>query len=66
MLDDTVLTAFPLDKNYYLWLTHKTAKGDVWYVTSDRMRTEYQLWHGKKMTARKSSNPLDLYKYIKE
>ena len=64
MLDDAVLTVFPLDKNYYLWLTF-TNKGDVWYITSDRMRTQYQLWHNKKMTARKSENPTTLYKYIR-
>lgn len=66
MLDDAVLTVFPIDKNYYLWLTYTTAKGDKWYITSDHIREEYQLWHDKKMTERKAENPQSLYKYIKE
>ncbi len=28
--------------------------------------SKYQLWHDKKMTARKAENPQSLYKYIKE
>lgn len=65
MLDFTVCTEFPIDNNYYVWLTYTSETGQVWYVTSDKMRTKYQLWKGKKKTARESSNPLDLYKYIK-
>ena len=66
MLDDAVLTVFPIDKSYYLWLTYTTAKGDKWYIVSDKLRTQYFLFHNKKMTARKSENAADLYKYIKE
>lgn len=66
MFEETVCTNFPIDNHYLLWLTHTTESGQVWYITSDLMRTEYQLWKGKKKTARKSSNPLDLYPYIKE
>ena len=66
MFDDTVCAPFPIDSNYLLWLTHKTSNGKVWYVTSDKMRTEYQLWNGKKKTARKAVDANELYKYIKE
>ena len=66
MFDDTVCTPFPIDNNYLLWLTHKTSNGKVWYITSDKMRTEYQLWNGKKKTARKAVDANELYKYIKE
>ena len=67
MFDDVVCTEFPIDKNYYLWLTYTSSdsSGQVWYITSNRQRNEYQLWKGKKKTARKSTNPLDLYKYFK-
>ncbi len=66
MFDETICTEFMYDKTLLLWLTHTTESGQVWYITSDRFRNEYQLWKGKKKTARKSSNPLDLYPYIKE
>lgn len=66
MLDQTLLTIFPFDKNYYLWLTYTTETGKVWYITSDKMRTEYQLWNGKKKTTRKAIDANELYKYIKE
>ena len=65
MLNDTCETYFPIDKNYLLWVTHTCESGQVWYITSDILRTEYQLWKGKKKTLRKSNNPLDLYQYIK-
>ncbi len=66
MFDDTVYTPFPYDKTLLLWVTYTTANKKVWYVTSDKMRTEYQLWNGKKKTARKAIEPNELYKYIKE
>ena len=65
-MNDTITTPFQFDKNYLLWLTYTTANKKVWYVTSDKMRTEYQLWNGKKKTARKAIKPNELYKYIKE
>lgn len=65
MIDETVCSTFPIDKNYYLWLTHVTESGQVWYITSDILRTEYQLWKGNKKTKYKNENPTDLYKYIK-
>lgn len=66
MFDETVCSEFPIDKNYLLWLTYTTANKKVWYVTSDKMRTEYQLWNGKKKTAHKAIKPNELYKHIKE
>lgn len=66
MFDDTVCNEFPLDKTLLLWLTHITASGKVWYVTSDKMRTEYQLWNGRRKTAKKAIDANELYKYIKE
>lgn len=66
MIDETICSIFPIDKNYYLWLTHTCENGQVWYITSDILRTEYQLWKGKKRTKYKSDNPTNLYKYIKE
>ena len=67
MLDSTVCTPFPYDKTMLLWVTYTASDkdGQVWYITSDTMRREYQLWKGKKKTAKKSSNPMDLYKHIK-
>lgn len=66
MFDETVCSEFTIDKNYFLWLTYTTESGKVWYITSDILRTEYQLWKDKKRTKYKSDNPTDLYKYIKE
>lgn len=66
MFEDTVCSPFPIDNNYYLWLTHTTSTGKVWYITSNKMRTEYQLWNGKRKTARKAIEPSELYRYIKE
>lgn len=65
MIDETICSIFPIDKNYYLWLTHTCKNGQVWYITSDILRTEYQLWKGNKRTARKADSPIELYKYIK-
>lgn len=66
MFDDTVCSEFHLDKTLLLWLTYTTSKGKMWYITSNKSRTEYQLWNGKKQTARKAKEPNILYKYIKE
>ena len=66
MLDSTVCTPFEYDNSLFIWLTYTAESGQVWYVTSNRMRTEYYLFKGKKQTAKKSTNPLDLYKYIKD
>lgn len=65
MLNDTCETHFQYDNNYLLWVTHTCENGQKWYITSDILRTEYQLWKGKRKTLRKSNNPLDLYQYIK-
>lgn len=65
MIDDTVCTPFMYDTTLILWLTYTSENGTIWYVTSDVFRNEYQLWKGKKKTAKKSSSPLDLYQYIK-
>lgn len=65
MLDSNVTNYFQYDKNLLLWLTYTDNDNQVWYVTSDIYRNEYQLWKGKKRTKYKSDNPTDLYKYIK-
>ena len=65
MFDETIHTPFTFDSNLILWVTYISETGIVWYITSDIFRNEYQLWKGKKKTAKKSSNPLDLYQYIK-
>lgn len=64
MFEETVCSEFPIDSNYFLWLTY-TANKTTWYVTSDRMRRSYQLWKGKKKTKWESDNPLSLYNKIK-
>lgn len=66
MLDSTITNYFEYDKKLLLWLTHTSEDGQVWYVTSDIFRNEYQLWKGKKKTRYTSDNPEDLYKYIKD
>ena len=67
VLDSTVCSVFPYDETMLLWVTYTASdsSGQTWYITSDTMRREYQLWKGKKKTAKKSTNPMDLYKYIK-
>ena len=65
MFDETVCTPFPYDKTLLLWLTAKGESGATYYIVSDRFRKEYYLWKGKRKTAKKSANPLDLYKYVK-
>ena len=65
MLDSCITNYFPFDKNYLLWVTVKGESGTTYYIVSDQFRREYFLFKGKKQTAKKSENPLDLYKYIK-
>lgn len=65
VFEDTVCTPFPFDKSYLLWVTVKGESGNIYYIVSDVLRTEYYLWKGKKKTAKKSDNPMDLYKYVK-
>ena len=50
---------------YILWVTVTGESGDVYYVTSDIHRTEYQLWHNGKLTWYKNSDPTELYQYCK-
>lgn len=67
MLDSTICNVFPYDETMLLWVTYTASdsSGQTWYITSDTLRLEYQLWKGKKKTAKKSNNPMDLYKYMK-
>ena len=65
MLDDTVCNEFPLDKTLLLWLTYKSEDGHFYYVVSDKFRNEYYLFKDKRKLAKKSSNPCDLYKFMK-
>ena len=65
MFNNTVCNIFPLDNSLLLWLTYKTEEGVLYYVVSDMFRNEYYLFKGKRRLAKKSSNPCDLYKYMK-
>lgn len=65
MLDSCVTNRFQYNKNLLLWLTYTDNDNQVWYVTSDIYRNEYQLWKGKKKTKWESDNPLSLYDKIK-
>lgn len=65
MLDKTICTEFEHDPQYLVWLTYKSESGHFYYVVSDKMRTEYYLFKGKRKLAKKSDNPEALYKYIK-
>lgn len=65
VFDSTVYTPFPYDKTLLLWVTVKGESGTTYYIVSDTLRCEYYLYKEKKKTAKKSSNPMDLYKYIK-
>lgn len=65
MLDPTVTNIFPLDSSLLLWLTYKSEGGHFYYVVSDMFRNEYYLFKDKRRLAKKSSNPCDLYKYMK-
>lgn len=66
MIDETIENYFPINKDYLLWVTHKTRDGQLWYIVSDLLRNEYYLFKGKRQLKHKSDNPQDLYKYIKE
>ena len=65
MLDSTVCNVFPYDETMLLWLTAKGESGATYYIVSDQFRKEYFLFKGKKKTAKRSTSPLDLYRYIK-
>lgn len=65
MFDETVCNKFPYDETMLLWLTAKGESGATYYIVSDQFRKEYYLWKDKRKTAKKSANPLDLYKYVK-
>lgn len=63
--DKTICTEFEYDPQYLLWLTYKSKNGHFYYVVSDKTRSEYYLFKDRRKLKKKSSNPLDLYKYIK-
>ena len=65
MLETTVNSQFQFDKTLFLWLTYTSETGQIWYITSNAIRTKYQLWKGKKKTKWESDNPLSLYDKIK-
>jgi hypothetical protein len=65
MLDTTICNVFPYDKTMLLWVTVKGESETTYYIVSDTLRQEYYLFKGKKKSAKKSSNPMDLYKYVK-
>ena len=65
MLDTAVNSQFQFDKSLILWVTVKGESGATYYIVSDTLRREYYLYKGEKKTAKKSENPMDLYKYVK-
>ena len=65
MFEETYMSTFPYDKSLLLWVTVKGDSGATYYIVSDQFRKEYYLWKDKRKTAKKSANPLDLYKYVK-
>ena len=65
MLETTVYSQFQFDKSLILWVTIKGESGTTYYIVSDTLRREYYLYKGNKKTAKKSENPMDLYKYVK-
>lgn len=65
MLDSVICNKFPYDETMLLWVTVIGESGTTYYIVSDTLRQEYYLYKGKKKTAKKSSNPTDLYKYVK-
>lgn len=52
-----------------LWVTYYHDNGNIYYITSDKLRDVYYLWKDKKgtptLTKYKEQCPLDLYKYCK-
>lgn len=65
MFNSTICNVFPYDETMLLWVTVIGESGTTYYIASDTLRQEYYLYKGKKKTAKKSSNPMDLYKYVK-
>lgn len=65
MLETAVNSQFQFDKSLILWVTVKGESGTIYYIVSDTLRREYYLYKGEKKTAKKSENPMDLYKYVK-
>ena len=67
MLETTVYSQFQFDKSLILWLTYTSSDkdGQVWYIVSNVIRTEYYLYKGKKKTKWMSDNPLTLYDHMK-
>ena len=65
MLETAVNSQFQFDKSLILWVTVKGESGATYYIVSDTLRREYYLYKGEKKTAKKSENPMDLYKYVK-
>lgn len=67
MFDNPCFSPFPYDKNLVLWLTYTPSDktGQVWYIVSNVIRTEYYLYKGKKKTKWVSDNPLALYDHMK-
>jgi hypothetical protein len=65
MFDSAICNVFPYDETMLLWVTIIGESETTYYIVSDTLRQEYYLYKGKKKTAKKSSNPMDLYKYIK-
>lgn len=65
MFDSTIYNVFPYDETMLLWVTVIGESGTTYYIVSDTLRQEYYLYKGKKKTAKKSNNPMDLYKYVK-
>lgn len=65
MLETAVNSQFQFDKSLILWVTVKGESGAIYYIVSDTLRREYYLYKGEKKTAKKSENPMDLYKYVK-
>lgn len=56
-------------KNEILWLTYETESGKTFYITSTALRDVYYLYENINntitKTKHKSSNPTDLYEYMK-
>jgi len=65
MFDSVIYNVFPYDETMLLWVTVIGESGTTYYIVSDTLRQEYYLYKGKKKTAKKSTIPTDLYKYVK-
>ena len=61
----SLVNEFPIDSNYLLWVTEIGESGNIYYIVSDKQRTNYFLFKGSKKLAKESVNPLDLEKYIR-